>query len=324
MTLRRAMLVAALCAAGGCRADPAPDAAADAPAEGAPTVLPATLEAGRFYVHPVTPAGDSLTFFTDTGGGLFIFAGAARRLGILVAGESAVSLPPFSGDAGIPAPLGAPGQRIPLMGSPPPRAMTLGDGMLGQEWFADRVWTFDYPEGRLLLWPDDRVPSAGPPEHQVSLGFRTDAQGARATSFPRLRIAVDGDSLDVLFDTGATVRLTDAATAALGGADPAIQATSFMSRSVVERWLARHPDWRVVPDADQNVAGMRMVEVPEMSVAGWTVGPVWFTERPDRNFHDFMSSFMDRQVEGALGGSGLGFFRVTVDYPRAVATFERP
>jgi hypothetical protein len=52
-------------------------------------------------------------------------------------------------------------------------------------------------------------------------------------------------------------------------------------------------------------------------------GPVWFTRRPDPNFHQFMSQFMDRQVEGALGGSALKFFRVTVDYPRAVAVFER-
>lgn len=33
---------------------------------------------------------------------------------------------------------------------------------------------------------------------------------------------------------------------------------------------------------------------------------------------------MDQQAEGALGGSALHFFRVTVDYPNAVAAFEKP
>ena len=54
------------------------------------------------------------------------------------------------------------------------------------------------------------------------------------------------------------------------------------------------------------------------------MGPVWFTRRPDPSFHQFMSQYMDKQVEGALGGSALKFFRVTVDYPNAVAAFERP
>ena len=57
-------------------------------------------------------------------------------------------------------------------------------------------------------------------------------------------------------------------------------------------------------------------------MAGYTVGPVWFTRRPDPSFHQFMSQYMDKQVEGALGGSALKFFRVTVDYPNAVAALR--
>jgi hypothetical protein len=36
-----------------------------------------------------------------------------------------------------------------------------------------------------------------------------------------------------------------------------------------------------------------------------------------------MARFMDRPVDGALGGSALKYFRVVVDYPNAVAIFER-
>jgi hypothetical protein len=65
-----------------------------------------------------------------------------------------------------------------------------------------------------------------------------------------------------------------------------------------------------------------MIEVPRVVIAGRAVGPVWFTRRADKNFHQFMSQWMDKRVDGALGGNALSFFRVTVDYPSAVAVFE--
>jgi hypothetical protein len=46
--------------------------------------------------------------------------------------------------------------------------------------------------------------------------------------------------------------------------------------------------------------------------------------RPDRNFHEYMSQWTDRRIEGALGGSALRYFRVVVDYPNAIAIFDRP
>jgi hypothetical protein len=53
------------------------------------------------------------------------------------------------------------------------------------------------------------------------------------------------------------------------------------------------------------------------------VGPVWFTYRPDKSFHEYMSSMMDARVEGALGGSALRYFRVTVDFPHGRAVFQQ-
>ena len=67
-----------------------------------------------------------------------------------------------------------------------------------------------------------------------------------------------------------------------------------------------------------------MIEVPEVVIAGHKVGPVWFTYRPNPNFHEYMSSFTDKQVEGALGGNALRHFRITVDYPNAKAYFVKP
>ena len=164
----------------------------------------------------------------------------------------------------------------------------------------------------------DKVPEGAT---TVPLGFRTDSTGKRVLSFPRIIAVVDGDTLQLLFDTGATGFLSPQAVAALGDSAPSVRATSFITSEVLTRWRQRHPDWRVLDNADQTIPGMRMIEVPRITVAGSTVGPVWFTERPDRNFHEFMSQFMDRRVDGALGGNAFRFFRITVDYPAAVAHF---
>ena len=65
-----------------------------------------------------------------------------------------------------------------------------------------------------------------------------------------------------------------------------------------------------------------MIEVPKIEVAGFEVGPVWFSARPDRAY-EWMSGMMEKSIVGALGGSGLRYFRITIDYPNAVAVFER-
>lgn len=138
-----------------------------------------------------------------------------------------------------------------------------------------------------------------------------------------------GDTLelDLLFDTGATVALSDSARAVLaawGVVGPAERGTSFIAQSVFERWRARHLAWRVIERADRAFGqSLPMIEVPRLAVAGHEVGPVWFTMRSTRSWRG-MSAAMDRAVQGALGGSALRYFRVTVDYPNATATFERP
>jgi hypothetical protein len=62
-----------------------------------------------------------------------------------------------------------------------------------------------------------------------------------------------------------------------------------------------------------------MIEVPRVTVAGFTVGPVWFARRPDSNFAEWMSSMTDKPIVGAFGGSGLQYFRLVLDYPRSTA-----
>ena len=49
----------------------------------------------------------------------------------------------------------------------------------------------------------------------MSLGFQKDDAGKHTMHFPRITVRIDGEDLDLLFDTGATTQLTPAALAAL-------------------------------------------------------------------------------------------------------------
>jgi hypothetical protein len=116
--------------------------------------------------------------------------------------------------------------------------------------------------------------------------------------------------------------LTDSAHALLADGRPARRAASFISAAVFDRWRAAHPEWRVIERATSF--GAPMIEVPEVEVAGYRIGPVWFEGRRAGVFEEWMSQWMDAPIVGALGGNALRFFRVTADYPNAVAVFEKP
>lgn len=283
-----------------------------------PIQLPTLFAADRIFVHLPTISSDTLVLYTDTGGGLFLFGQAADRLHAI--DSLGIVLSAVAADTTFPDPLGTPDHTVPIYRPDEPSEEPT-DGILGESWFANRIWTIDYRARKLLL----NRPTWQPPSNAAvaPLGFLTDSTGERVLSFPRIRIVVDGDTLDMLFDTGATLRPTPGAQAALGGDTADARAASFISTGILEGWHARHPEWRVIPDGDRNLPDMRLIEVPALTIAGLRVGPVWFTERPDANFHDFMSQWMDRRVEGAVGGNVFRYFRVTVDYPGSLAYFEQ-
>jgi hypothetical protein len=322
-----------------CRTGAPPRSAAPRPAP--PVELPARYEEGRWYVAPVTAQGETLLFYTDSGGGTnMVFAPAAERLGLAretieAEGQKieVVAFPALRPGASIPLPsaqgpaggklLVAPYEgEVRQMFPPGADGKPPATGFLGQWWFADRVWTFDYPGHHLFVRSPGDVP-AHRPEHAAALGFQTGADGRRTSQFGRIQAEIDGETLDFLFDTGATTVLTDDALKTLGDGRPAERAASFVTASSFGRWHGKHPDWRVIEKAEKG-SGEAMIEVPAVKVGGYTVGPVWFTRRQDRNFHVFMFQWMDRPPEGALGGSALQYLRVTVDYPGAVAVFEKP
>lgn len=293
------------------------------PAASGPTVLPAKFDANLVRVTPETTDGKTITFYTDSGGGLFLTDAAVKRLGLATETQKGegeqpamevVRLPAFKPNAAIPPPLGNDG-RIGVM----PAAMAAKndfteDGMLGEAWFGGRVWTWDYPAGRLVLEGSEWKPDAA--ATRVPIGLRKGE-----TNFPRIAIRVDGEAFDVLLDTGAMTTLKPEALTKLGDNGPAHRATSMIVDSRFDAWRKKHPDWRVIEGA-QDRTNAAMIEVPDVEIGGAKVGPVWFTLRPDKNFHEYMSGMMDGRVDGAIGGNALSHFVMTVDYPGAAAYFR--
>jgi hypothetical protein len=157
-------------------------------------------------------------------------------------------------------------------------------------------------------------------QHAVPLGFRK-AWGLRIGNHPRFTVVIAGEPVACLLDTGATVWLSPEAQRVVNDKGAAERATSFAAASLFDPWRKAHPSWRVVEKGCQR-SGAALIEVPEVEVSGFKVGPVRFTRRPEVSF-TWMSSFMDRPIVASMGGDFLQYFKVTVDYPRAVAYFQR-
>lgn len=303
-----------------------------AAAQPAAQVLPTVYEAGHFFATPETTSGQKLKLVVDTGGGgavgmYWISEAAARRLHLKtrtcdVEGEklTVATIPDFR-----------PGHRL-----PPPKPDPCGnavlviangqagyDGQLGSGYLPGRIWTFDHPGRRLILedaaWHPDRS------AHATPLGFQH-KDGQPAKGFARITIHVDGQPLDMLLDTGATAHPTPAGRKASG--TPTVNGygvTSYITTGMLDRWHKAHPGWRIVKRGDDVLGAAhatRMIEVPQVDIAGWAVGPVWFTERPDASFHKFMAQWMDKMPEGAVGGNVFRHFVMTIDYPHATAHFR--
>ncbi len=306
--------------------------------------VPAEFVGNRIFIRWNVAGHGSFLLYTDTGGGLLsLYPEAVQRLSLPVdtlhwtnganhGTRLSVQVPPaFNRSLVPPIPSAASIRWYPVLedsatavllvqyGEPQPEeeAGYEWDGRLGSEWFGDRVWILDYPNRRLYF---SGTAPVGPmaPECWTPLGFQTDSSGRRTNHFPRITARIDGDDIQFLLDTGAQTTLTDGAWRAIGPREPRHRAASFITKERFDQWHNRHTDWLVIPDAEQG-DGAPMIRVPTVEVGGHAIGPVWFTERPDASFRTFMSQYMDRPIEGALGGSAWRYVALILDYPRARA-----
>ena len=314
----------------------------ESPVRGHP--VPTDFVGNRIFVRWSVPGHGKLRLYTDTGGGLLsLFPETVQVLSLPVdtlnwtVGTSHgtqmwVQIPPaFNATLVPPVPSAVTIRFHPTpkdsttavllvdwSGSPPTDESGITwDGRLGSQWFADRVWTLDYPNRRMYF---NGTSAVAPVDAScwIPLGFKTDSTGHRINSFPRITARINGEDISLLLDTGALTELNDSAWKIIGPREPRHRATSFITTERFEQWHRKNPDWLVVQNAEKP-SGSPMIRVPTVEIGGRSVGPVWFTERPDRSFHEFMSQYMDKPIEGALGGSAWRYVTLVLDYPRARA-----
>jgi hypothetical protein len=232
-----------------------------------------------------------------------------------------VDFPVFAPQAAIPPPVRAGALAGRLISVDPQRFdFEPGeDGFLGSRWFAAKVLELDYPS-RSLSVLQGWQPDATQRQHRIPLAFKAPPD----FSFARMRIEVDGKPIEVLFDTGATFRLSATAATEFELPPGTLIAGSFITQTRFEEWAAHHPDWKVIAAGDElGKPAASMIRVAQVKIAGWTVGPVWFSQRRDANFLEGMSAMMDQPIEGAIGGSAFKYFTIVADYPGKAAYFAR-
>lgn len=310
---------------------------------GQPRLVPSQfIEGERFYIKVPAVSGDTALAFGDSGGGLCMVnpnsldklkLGDKTKLGLLrgIMPMRYLLAKDVASSAQFPSPMPTRYNifrrffsRVtdPLFLIPPmdaemkfiTEAMKF-DLFLGQNFFMDKAWTIDYPNQQIWV----NTPLSANDSNVQPLGFKKNALGEKIYGHPSMFIVVDGETIPMLFDTGATMVLSEKGKQFFSTTEKT-KGGSFIAASVFDRWRALHPDWKYFPGADFK---QDVIEVPKITIGGQEVGPVLFAKRPDENWSQGMIQSMDRVVKGAIGGSALKYVKVVIDYNAELVKFEK-
>lgn len=191
------------------------------------------------------------------------------------------------------------------------------DAFLGQGFFMGKSWTIDYPNQE--IWSNTPLGAKDLSNPDVQkIGLKKNEQGSVVFGHPSMEILVAGEPIDVLFDTGASFVLSDQGKKQFNTQSETMSG-SFIAASIFDQWKQQHPDWKIYPASDLD---RDIIEVPEVKVGTHMVGPVLFARRKDEIWSESMVHSMDKVVKGAIGGSMLKHFKVTIDYNSQLIKFD--
>lgn len=307
--------------------------------EPSPKLLPSELINDRFFLKIQTNNGDTIMGYCDTGGGFTaLYQATAKKFGlenvisqVTIKGESTRYIEAadiYSNDK-IPYPAIAnyykgsikePFFEVPEDNAESSYFLRLAphDVFLGQFFFINYSWTFNYLTKELYIHTP--LHPALSEVNTLQLGFKKDKNGNKLFGHPSIKLEISNKKIDFLFDTGAMFLLSATGKKELGTTENAIGG-SFIAKSIFDQWRQEHPEWRFIPKGEIN--GADMIEVPEIIVGAMAAGPVWFSIRPDEAWSKGMITSMDKVVKGAIGGSFLKYFKVTIDYNSELIQFEK-
>jgi hypothetical protein len=304
------------------------------------------LDGERFYFKIPTSGNDTLLAFGDTGGGVsFLMPKAKKNKAIrsklktgIIKGIMPVKYILFDDlgqDSNFPKP--NPRSKLivrnpflsvkrPILIIPPiddelklmMNVQPEMDVFLSQTFFMDHAWTFDYQKQQVYVNTPLNDTLINHPNVQ-KLGFKKNENNQKLFGHPSMTIEVDGETIDVLFDSGATMIPSEEGKKRMS-TDKKTLGGSFIAASIYDKWRKEHPEWTHYPKAD--LVG-DIIEVPIVKIGEYEVGPVLFAVRRDEVWSNGMINTMDKVVKGAIGGSVLKYFKVTVDYNSELIRFEK-
>jgi predicted aspartyl protease len=161
---------------------------------------------------------------------------------------------------------------------------------------------FDYPARTVTL----AQPGALSPR-----GKRIDMAVHQESGFPRVEVSVDGERYGFLIDTGA--------------------AYTMISRELLDKWAAAHPDWSRLTGAvaeanmignDVDTEGL-LIRVPRMDLGTVRIENAGAISRRAGIFESSMSRMMTAPIFGAIAGNILKTMRVEIDFPENAVFIEQ-
>ena len=178
-------------------------------------------------------------------------------------------------------------------------------GALGARWIAENPFTADF---------GGSMPTGDPPRpFAVSLRL-IDRAGLDAY----VRCSVAGQTLMMLFDTGALAWQTD-----LGARREMPRGVNFVSGSQFNAWRSQCPQWQVRKSAflvvreNGKLYAEPAIRVPDVRVGSQSIGQQWFVRRSDDTTYRWLKTHDGVDARGDLGLAAFATANVLVDYPHA-------
>lgn len=174
------------------------------------------------------------------------------------------------------------------------------EGMLPGHVLAKYHVVFDYPKAKFIIARPGVLEPKGTalpmPVHPRS-------------GFPRTEIEVDGKTLGLLLDTGASF--------------------TMVSEVLLKSLGEAHPDWPRHPGAYGEAATLGGMTLETMFIPGGRWGTNQLSEfgivsQRQGTFESYMSKMMTAPIVGSLAGNVLKRFRVDLDYPNGKLYLSGP
>jgi hypothetical protein len=281
----------------------------------AQVTVPLIVEVNRPFVNVTFTRADGSTrtarMLLDTGGGGFLIVESlARDIGLTLGATSReegqtfadVKAAPSVSIGGFPLALKTDRTYV-IVGKNnvlPPAAQASAEGLIPGHVLAQYHVVFDYPAGTLTV---------AKPGSLTPVGEAIPMPVGRQSGFPRVELAIAGETHGLLLDTGASF--------------------TMVSEVLLKAWGRDHADWERHSGAFGEAATLGGMTLETMFLPGAQWGAYQLprfgvVSQREGTFERYMTGMMARPIVGSLAGNVLKQFRVELDYAHEMLYLSRP